>query len=684
MIDLSAPSEESSSIPGLLTHPVDVPNLPDWNVFFRSPQSAGPVKFSPDGTKIAHADEKGNIRIFDARSGELLHLLTGHRDKLHLLDWNHDGTILASGGDDRKFHVWRDGVSIYSQDMQSPVFSGQFVSNSDRVLLTQTYQKVIYEFDMKTMTMSQLTDTGYRYNGLSVSADGKFLAAKSEEHKVVLFELPSGRVLDELDHGQPIINALSFHPTQNRLLVTSTDEKKQRLATYWNPLSREAELSVVFPGSQPLYYLAWAATGKSLAIGMTAGHVAIVDPETLQISKQVQVRSRRSRWALSPEGRILASPNLTLYSIPENETPLTLQETFPESHILNSASWNPTSGELFLSRPNGEVAVISPSGEYSQTLERPHPSTEYCDVSLSPDGDKLVLLQGHRVQFWRRTDSRWQPLQQTHLSLKSRAVAGHWSRDGSRFAVHTWPDKVSLFQPPWTEPTVVEIQQEKRCHWLSWSADSGSFLTFTLDQNLGTLYDRDGKRLRQISVGDKEALKTGTLALHRPQSWWGIDYHGKTFLFDKNGKVSRSWNSNSLGSGEHIAMSPDGDRIAGVFWKGKALVWDLDGNLLHALDDRLDIKTVQFHENGNQILVMSNSGDAFIYDLERERALEVYVDAGGRLLRLTMSGQIEVIKGSPTDAEEFVYTVRNPQGGLDLLTQQQWEQRIESALSREF
>lgn len=684
VFDLSQPSENPSTLPGLLTHPTDVPNLAEWNLFSRYPQSAGPVEYSPDGSKIAHGDHRGIIRIYDSTSGELLHLLTGHREKLDLLAWNHDGTLLASGGEDNMFHVWRDGVAIYSQKMKSPIFSGQFVPNSNRVLFTQTYQNVIYEFDVDKMTMSPLTKTPNRYRFLSISADGKTLAAKSEDQRIILFVLPSGRGIDELEHDQSIINTLSFHPVENQLFVTSINQDKHPVVSAWDPATRKLIKTQVFEGTNPLNSMTWDETGSHLTMGRTAGHAVIVDPEKMQIVDEIHINSSRSRWSLSPDGKTLATPNMTLYDISQTANPPIPLETFSESDVLRNANWNPATKELFLARPNGEVSVISANGRIAQTLVLPHPSAYSVNVSINHTGNRLALCRANRVQFWERTDSEWKPLQEEFINVKGGVFNPRWSPDDSRFAVHLWPNKINLFQPPWTEPTLVSDEQETQIRWLCWSADSQHFLTFTENQNIATLYDRDGKQIREMKIGEDERIKCCIYSTQTENSWWGINQQGTTRLFDIEGNITQFWQNPNLGSGEDIALSTKGEKLAGVFWKGQARVWDLEGNILHSFNDQANIKRLQFMENENRVLIKTHSGTVIIYDLNSDRAVEVYLDTNGCLVRLSMSGQMEVLEENQSVEEDFVYAVRNPQGGLDLLNKTEWEQRLEAALSRDF
>src|SRR5207248_642776 len=65
----------------------------------------GRVAFSPDGTKLAAAEET-RVRLFDAGDGTDLFALSGHTGKVLALAFSADGQRLVSGGGDRLVKLW--------------------------------------------------------------------------------------------------------------------------------------------------------------------------------------------------------------------------------------------------------------------------------------------------------------------------------------------------------------------------------------------------------------------------------------------------------------------------------------------------------------------------------------------------------------------------------------------------
>src|SRR5262249_9415268 len=62
------------------------------------------VAWSPDGTRIAGGSF--HIKVWDAESGALLLMLTGHTSSVNSVAWSPDRTRIASGSFDRNVKVW--------------------------------------------------------------------------------------------------------------------------------------------------------------------------------------------------------------------------------------------------------------------------------------------------------------------------------------------------------------------------------------------------------------------------------------------------------------------------------------------------------------------------------------------------------------------------------------------------
>jgi WD40 repeat protein/predicted Ser/Thr protein kinase len=64
------------------------------------------VALAPDGTRLATGAADSTVRIWDTASGGLIHVLRGHAGTVYALAFSPDGRRLASGADDTTIRIW--------------------------------------------------------------------------------------------------------------------------------------------------------------------------------------------------------------------------------------------------------------------------------------------------------------------------------------------------------------------------------------------------------------------------------------------------------------------------------------------------------------------------------------------------------------------------------------------------
>ncbi|MFN6946476.1 MAG: hypothetical protein ACK4ND_16130 [Cytophagaceae bacterium] len=96
------------------------------------------LAYSRDGRFLAAGNERGTIRIFDALSGNLLYVLSGHTARVNNLKFSPDGKQLASGSFDRTVRIWNVknffDQPIVLKDHDDWVWSIEYTIDGEKIL----------------------------------------------------------------------------------------------------------------------------------------------------------------------------------------------------------------------------------------------------------------------------------------------------------------------------------------------------------------------------------------------------------------------------------------------------------------------------------------------------------------------------------------------------------------------
>ncbi|MEM9859714.1 MAG: caspase family protein, partial [Bacteroidota bacterium] len=246
------------------------------------------VLYTPDGTRIISVSEDKSIRIWDAKSGELLNkyeseigtgpkgmLYTsaitpdgnilavsgypvnddadnyiifidlntgkqvstaiGHDNVINTLDFTGDGKYLASGSDDGTIRIWQfsndeETKSIHQIDVGSRVANLSFNKKTNALVVASESK------NLKLYNLAGLSNGGSNFeprelkkhkdvlNKVSFSPDGSFIASSSFAQDLILWRA-DGSYVKSLDTDDKVVNALAFSH-DSRILVAMDETGK--------------------------------------------------------------------------------------------------------------------------------------------------------------------------------------------------------------------------------------------------------------------------------------------------------------------------------------------------------------------------------------------------------------------------------------------------------------------------
>jgi WD40 repeat protein/DNA-binding SARP family transcriptional activator len=210
----------------------------------RVPGVGGAVDWSPDGTVFAtgRPQDSGIVDIRDATTGESVRSVHGHNGFIPAVEFNQDGTLLATTGTDSTARIWDPATGDELLTIRVPDSEG-----------------------------------GWAAVGPSFSYDGSLFAAAWPRQGVVkVVDLASGQTIREI-RSVASPNITSFDPTGTRLAITSYAGPT---ATVVDVGSRDEVFALEGHLLHPIMDIGWSPDGESIATAGLDGSVRVFEAAT--------------------------------------------------------------------------------------------------------------------------------------------------------------------------------------------------------------------------------------------------------------------------------------------------------------------------------------------------------------------------------------------------------------------
>ena len=197
------------------------------------------LSWSPDGTYIASTGDDGTVQVWDITTGRTAFTYRGHLKhsaslgnsiSIKTLAWSPDGKRIASGGDDKRVHVWDalTGSNIVVYYAHTDIINALTWSPGGTHIASASDDKTVQVWDAST-ARKVFIYKGHSdsVTGVAWSPDGIRIASSSRDETVHLWHALTGRTLTTYTGHTDWVSTVAWSPDGKAIASGSWDKTVQ-------------------------------------------------------------------------------------------------------------------------------------------------------------------------------------------------------------------------------------------------------------------------------------------------------------------------------------------------------------------------------------------------------------------------------------------------------------------------
>jgi WD40 repeat protein/serine/threonine protein kinase len=366
------------------------PRLAEQARFSSTASHMRSAAFSPDGRQIVMTDDR-NTQIWDAQTRRLLFMLP-HGDVVYHAVYSADGTKLVTACGDGTVRIWdaRSGELVHDLKQAGSTLRYYLVALSpegDLVAAIDTMGAVTHVWDaVSGEPLAALASNGSGFPSLSFSSDGRWLAT-SGGNDLRLFDTRRWRAAPSI---MPIrVRSLSWDPTGPRLLTGAVDGD----ATIWE-IPSGAFVHHVRDVGEPVDSVAFSPDGQLVATATRDGAVQVWDARSGTLrSRGNYLRDKILSVEFDATSKLVlaAGANGTAV-VADAALGMTVAVLEGSQGVLRAAHFDPTSRRVVGASLDGTARVWDATSPYLRWSSPP--ISDDCGLTTSLEPDQRFVASG--------------------------------------------------------------------------------------------------------------------------------------------------------------------------------------------------------------------------------------------------------------------------------------------------
>uniref|UniRef100_B8HZ95 WD-40 repeat protein n=1 Tax=Cyanothece sp. (strain PCC 7425 / ATCC 29141) TaxID=395961 RepID=B8HZ95_CYAP4 len=269
----------------------------------KHPAEVHAIAFSPGGIRQSNSGQaspeqsgqrlvsgnmhtKSTLKLWEVQTGSCLMTIPAHIGKVNSVCFNHDGSLIASGGDDKNvqiFNLRHQRVEKLLQGHKAVVWSVAFSPNG-RLLASGSFDQTVRIWDVRSWQCLHIL-SGHT-NALTTIVFHPSLpciATASSDAMVKLWSLETGQCYHTLSDHHNVVMGIAFSP-DGQTFTTGSYDKTVRV---WDVESWQCQ--TIFQANSLVHSVAFSPNGQTLVSGGDNGTLQLWDLKTRQCIKVIKL-----------------------------------------------------------------------------------------------------------------------------------------------------------------------------------------------------------------------------------------------------------------------------------------------------------------------------------------------------------------------------------------------------------